>query len=98
MAQPNQADAAELLGTVQPSHDVRAVLRIGAFRKLWIALSLSSLGDWLGLLAQTALAKHLAGNGYAAGTSAVAGVFALRLLPSVVFGPIAGFVADRFDR
>src|SRR4051794_39446942 len=30
-----------------PVSDVRAVLRIPAFRRLWIALSFSSLGDWL---------------------------------------------------
>jgi hypothetical protein len=35
------------------------VLSIRPFRRLWIALSLSSLGDWLSLLALTALAFDL---------------------------------------
>lgn len=77
---------------------ILGVLRITAFRKLWIALSLSSLGDWLGLLAQSALAASLVGHGYARQSYAVAGVFVLRLVPAVLFGPVAGVVADRLDR
>ncbi|MGH3342169.1 MAG: dTMP kinase, partial [Carbonactinosporaceae bacterium] len=84
---------------VKPSHDLGAVLRIAPFRKLWVALSLSSFGDWLGLLAMTALAGALSqGGGYAQQSIAVAGVFILRLVPAVIFGPIAGVVADRWDR
>jgi dTMP kinase len=49
-----------------PAHDVRAVLRIRAFRRLWIAFGLSSLGDWIGLLALTAMAKSFAGDDYQA--------------------------------
>ena len=66
---------------VIPDHDLRAVLRIPAFRRLWTALSLSSFGDWLGLLALTALAPRLAHDGYAAANFAIAGVFILRLPP-----------------
>jgi dTMP kinase len=79
-------------------NDLRAVLAIPAFRKLWWNLSLSSLGDWLGLLATTALAKQFAGNSYSKANIAIAGVFIMRLLPSVLVGPFAGVIADRFDR
>ena len=48
------------------------------------------LGDWLGLLATTALAQQLAGGDYATANFAIAGVFIARLLPSVILGPIAG--------
>jgi dTMP kinase len=58
----------------------------------------SSLGDWLGLLATTALAQQLAGDNYAKANFAIAGVFIARLLPSVFLGPLAGVIADRFDR
>jgi dTMP kinase len=58
----------------------------------------SSLGDWLGLLATTALAQQLAGDDYAKANFAIAGVFIARLLPSVFLGPLAGVIADRFDR
>ena len=77
---------------------IREVLAIPDFRRLWTALSLSSLGDWLGLLAQSSLAVSLAGGGYAGRSYAVAGVFVIRLIPAVLFGPIAGVVADRLDR
>jgi dTMP kinase len=79
------------------AHDLRGVLRIRPFRRLWIALSLSSFGDWLGLLATTALAAHLSGS-FAEQNFAIGGVFFFRLLPAVVFGPLAGAFADRFDR
>jgi dTMP kinase len=58
----------------------------------------SSLGDWLGLLATTALAAQLSGGSYATANFAIAGVFIARLLPAVFLGPIAGVIADRFDR
>jgi dTMP kinase len=74
------------------------VLSIRPFRRLWIALSLSSLGDWLSLLALTALAYELAGHGQAAQSAAVGGVWLISLLPALVLGPVAGAVADRFDR
>jgi len=36
----------------------RGVLAIKPFRKLWNSMLFSSLGDWLGLLATTALAQQ----------------------------------------
>ena len=80
-----------------PDHDLRGVLRIHAFRRLWIALGLSSFGDWLGLLATTALAKQLS-HSYSAQSFAIGGVLVVRLLPAVLLGPVAGAFADRFDR
>lgn len=75
----------------------RAVLRNDMFRKLYTALALSSFGDWLGFLATTALATQLVdsfqGKAYATG-----GVLVFRLLPAVLFGPLAGAFADRWDR
>jgi dTMP kinase len=81
-----------------PAHSLAAVLRLRAFRRLWIGLGLSSLGDWLGLLALTAFAGELAGEGYAEKNFAIAGVLFMRVLPAVVIGPLAGYVADRLDR
>jgi dTMP kinase len=74
------------------------VLALPAFRKLWQAMAFSSFGDWLGLLASTALAQQLAGGDYAKANFAIAGVFIVRLLPAVILGPFAGVIADRFDR
>ncbi len=81
-----------------PAHALGAVLKIAPFRKLWIALGLSSLGDWLGLLALTAMASELAQGDYRAQNFAIAGVLLLRLLPAVVVGPLGGYIADRLDR
>ena len=74
-------------------------LSIKPFRRLWVAGSLSSLGDWLSLLALTALAFDLTGrHGSTAQVTAVSGVWLASLLPALVLGPLAGAVADRFDR
>ncbi len=72
------------------------VLSIKPFRRLWIALSLSSFGDWLSILALTALAGSLTKG--SAENYAIGGVLVVKLLPALMFGPLAGAVADRFDR
>jgi dTMP kinase len=83
------------------------VLSIKPFRRLWIALSLSSLGDWLSIFALLALAayltqKHTAGqsvtSAVAAQTAAIGGVWVATLLPALLLGPVAGAIADRLDR
>ncbi len=77
----------------------RGVLAIKSFRKLWIALSLSSFGDWLGFLAQTSLATSLAiGHTFLAKNFSVGIVVFVRLLPAVTLAPLAGALADRLDR
>ena len=78
--------------------DTRSVLSIPAFRRLWNSMAFSSFGDWLGLLATTALAQQLAKGNYSKANFAIAGVFIVRLLPAVILGPLAGVIADRFDR
>jgi len=78
--------------------DSRSVLAIPAFRKLWNGMAFSSFGDWLGLLATTAMAQELSNGDYSKANFAIAGVFIVRLLPAVFLGPIAGVIADRFDR
>jgi dTMP kinase len=75
----------------------KTVLSIRSFRQLYTALVLSSFGDWLGFLATTALAAQLV-EGFTAKAYATGGVLVFRLLPAVLFGPLAGAFADRFDR
>jgi len=72
-------------------------LRIRPFRRLWVVLGAASLGDWLGLLATATFASAQV-NGDAAKGLAFGSVIAVRLLPAMLLGPIAGVLADRFDR
>ncbi|MFF0308737.1 dTMP kinase [Streptosporangium sp. NPDC004379] len=75
------------------------VLAHTPFRKLWTAMSVCSLGDWLNIIALTALAGNLtAGQGYTTQSLAIGGVFVAKMLPAVLLGPVAGAFADRFDR
>jgi dTMP kinase len=73
------------------------ILRIRPFRRLWLVLGSASLGDWLGLLA-TALFAQSQVTGTTAQGAAFGGVIAVRLLPALILGPVAGVLADRFDR
>ncbi|MGV9977755.1 dTMP kinase [Micromonospora wenchangensis] len=76
---------------------MRSVLRIRPFRRLWIVLGAASFGDWLGLLATSVFAAAQVSGSTAQG-AAFGGVIAIRLLPALVLGPVAGVLADRFDR
>jgi dTMP kinase len=87
----------EVASALPDEREVRNVLALKPFRRLWISLSLSSLGDWLGFLATTSLASELTGT-YSTRLYAVAGVLFVRLLPALFIGPFAGAFADRFNR
>ncbi len=58
---------------------------------------MASLGDWLGLLATATFASAQV-SGDAAKGLAFGSVIAVRLLPALLLGPVAGVLADRFDR
>ncbi|MFC4118555.1 dTMP kinase [Nonomuraea zeae] len=81
-------------GRRRPTH----VLANAPFRRLWTAMSVCSLGDWLNILAVTALAGNLTQGDYRVQSLAVGGVFIAKMLPAVLLGPLAGVFADRFDR
>lgn len=87
-------EVARLRGT-RPS-TLKDLLTDRSFSRLWRAMLVSSLGDWVGFVAVAALVARLAGARL--GGLAVAGVMLARLLPSVLFGPFAGVLADRYDR
>jgi len=63
------------------------------FRRLWLAQTVSLLGDCLALFAvQVAIVFRMHGS-----ASDMASVFIASLLPSLVLGPVAGMFADRWD-
>lgn len=76
---------------------MKALLQIRPFRRLWLVLGFSSLGDWLGLLGSALFASQQV-TGSAAQGAAFGSVVAVRMLPALVMGPLAGVVADRWDR
>jgi len=64
-----------------------------SFRRLWIAQLISLGGDWFNVVALTGLLLRLTGSSFYGGAVLVAG-----LLPQFLLSPVAGVVADRFDR
>ena len=64
-----------------------------SFRRLWLAQTISVLGDFLALFAvQVAIVFRMHGS-----ARDVAGVFIALLAPTVALGPLAGAFADRWD-
>lgn len=63
------------------------------FRRLWFGQIVSQLGDWLDYVALLTLLLQLTGSGTAA-----AGMLVARFLPTVLVGPVAGVLVDRWDR
>ena len=63
------------------------------FRNLFIGQLISQTGDWFNSVALFTLLLSLTGSGEAVGY-----ILIIKLLPSFFAGPLAGVVADRFNR
>jgi MFS family permease len=63
------------------------------FRSLWLAQVISLTGDWFNTIASVIIVNRYSASGLALG-----GLFIARALPPFLLGPVAGVVADRFDR
>jgi len=75
----------------------RRVLAIKPFRRLMGVSFLCSTADWLTLLGLTGFVTKLT-ESYMAQNFAFTGVVLTLLLPGLIFAPIGGLLADRFDR
>lgn len=64
-----------------------------SFRQLWLGQVVSQTGDWFNTIALYTIILNLTGSGRDVGLLLVA-----RFVPSFLFGPISGVVADRFSR
>src|SRR6188474_3680823 len=64
-----------------------------SFRQLWLGQVVSQMGDWFDTIALYTIILTLTGSGRDVGLLLVA-----RFVPSFLFGPLAGVVADRFSR
>jgi predicted MFS family arabinose efflux permease len=69
------------------------------YRRLWASQAISLTGDWLNRMALLALITRYSGPEAVLGVGALYGVeMAVRLSPTVVFGGLAGALADRWSR
>ena len=66
-----------------------------SFFRLWLAQVVSSLGDWIGFVAITAIAARIGGSSPEA---AISLVLSARLVPGFFLAPAAGVFIDRWDR
>src|SRR6266542_5013133 len=65
-----------------------------AFFKLSIAQVVSSLGDWIGIIAILAIAARVSGGSGAA----ISLVMVARVVPGFFLATVGGVIVDRFDR
>jgi MFS family permease len=72
---------------------VSGPLAVPAFRRLWIAGFVSEIGDWVFQVAMPLYVYGLTGS-----VGATATTFVVALMPSLVLSPVAGVLADRWDR
>jgi len=64
-----------------------------SFRQLWLGQVVSQMGDWFNTIALYTIILNLTGSGRDVGLLLVA-----RFVPSFLFGPLSGVIADRFSR
>ncbi|MGW8564678.1 MFS transporter [Isoptericola sp. NPDC055881] len=77
-------------------HELRALLRLDGFRKLFTVRLVSQAGDGM---FQVGLASLLFFSPESQGTAAaIAGAFAVMLAPFTIVGPFAGVLLDRWQR
>lgn len=81
------------LDAVQPVGYIELLRNNYAFRQLWLGQVVSQMGDWFNTIAIYTIILNLTGSGRDVGLLLVA-----RFLPSFVFGPLSGVLADRFSR
>src|SRR5438034_10492727 len=72
---------------------IELLSRNRGFRQLWLGQVVSQMGDWFDTIALYTIILHFTGSGRHIGLLLVA-----RFVPSFVFGPVSGVVADRVSR
>jgi dTMP kinase len=86
-------DAVETAG-LAASGGYRRLFTNGNFSKLWVAQTISGVGDWLVVGLLIPLVTQIS-NG---SSMAVAGIMIAKIIPSLLLGGVLGVLVDRFDR
>lgn len=94
---PSQRGPAEP-GDAPPRSAYRALLGNRNYRLWFLSAFASGLGDWIGLVALQVLIVQLTDAGSQLALFALSGLMMAKLLPSIIVGPVAGVLADRYDR
>lgn len=97
---PVKTDPTRPAATAEKTLEVAAkggyarLMRNGDFRKLYVAQTISGIGDWLivGLLIPMVTAMS---NG---SPMAIAGIMIAKIIPSLLIGSVLGVLVDRWDR
>jgi dTMP kinase len=91
---PQQQPDLRLLST--PKEDepssYMTLLKNRNYLRFFLAQAVSSLGDWIGVIAIAVFAKRIGGDAF------VGAVMIARVLPGFIAGPIGGVLADSWDR
>jgi MFS family permease len=90
---PVASDAVEAVGLAASGGYARLFANRD-FRKLWVAQTISGIGDWLVVGLLIPLVTNIS-NG---SSMAVAGIMIAKIIPSLLLGGLLGVAVDRFDR
>jgi dTMP kinase len=96
-SQAGRSDPTPLRGSAATIASYRSLLRNRNYRFWFFAALITSLGDWAGLFALQTLVTGVA-NSARVELFSLGGIMMARLLPSLVIGPVAGVLADRYQR
>lgn len=83
------------MGEVRRERKRFPIFSYHSFIRLWAAQVVSSLGDWIGLVAVLALAARI---GKSSPETAVGVVMSARMIPGFFLGSVGGVLIDRWDR
>lgn len=92
---PPPGEAVDVVGSVRRERRRFPIFGYRSFVRLWIAQIVSSLGDWIGLVAVLALAARI---GKSSPETAVGVVMSARMIPGFFLGSVGGVLIDRWDR
>lgn len=86
---------AEVLATADGERRGPTLLGSASFFRLWLAQVVSSLGDWIGLVAVLSITARVGGR---SPETAIALVMSARMIPGFFLASLGGVLVDRWNR